>query len=297
MRLKESPSRSKNTYLYVAIITFVIFYLVYQFVKAYTSSLFYSKKDRINVLVYGPYTSVYSFGLSDNQDYIIPFSPDLKIDVPGGYGKYRVGSLGKLVKLDRKYSLYTDTFSLASLSFVEYYFTEDKSDLYYDIPVPTKENLKLNGNKMLFSKSNANFFDRVYLAFVIASRERENFKIIDDMLQQNEESYQKRSLGLFFQKLYRTENKNVQIMYKNNYHLAERMSSIIEGNGIRVSDISQSDKLGEKCRVIENTSSKEYSQTAIEIALFFHCEKGKEPIGEVYDIIFQLGDLEKTWEI
>lgn len=297
MRLKENSPRNKNIYLYATIITFLIFYLLYEFGKAYTSSLFYSKKDRVNIVFYGPHTSVYSFGLSDNQDYVIPFSTDLKIDIPGGYGKYRVGSIGKLAKLDKKNTLYTDTFSLASLSFVEYYFTDDKTDIYYDVPTPTKEDLKISGNTILFSKSNTNFFDRIYLAGVVTSRERENFKVIDDLLSGGEESYSKRSLGLFFQKIYRNENKNIQMFYKNNYKLAEKMSSVIEGNGIRVSDISQSEKMSGNCRVIENLSTKEYSQTAIEIASFFHCEKKKEAIGEVYDIIFELGNLEKTWEI
>ncbi len=299
MRNTDPRPVRKNIYLYLAIATFIIFYVVYQFVKSYTNSLFYSNRDRINIVVYGTYTSVYSLGISDNEDYIIPFSPDLKIEVPGGYGQYRVGSIGKLVTLDKNYDIYNKAFSLASLTFVEYYFTEDKSDTYYDIPFPNKEDLKLNGNTILFAKSNANLFDRLYLALVIASRERENFKVVNDMLLSDQDRYIKKSLGLFFQKLYRKENKNVQIVYTKDYNLAEKLSTVIEGNGIRVNDISFLEKPKDKCRVVENTSSKDkgYSQTALQLSRFFHCQIAQESMGGVYDIIFELGNLEEKWEI
>lgn len=297
MRQNEKIPPHKNKYLYIAIITFVLFYLIYQFTKSYTNSLFYTRKDRINIVVYGPYTAVYSFGIADKEDYLIPFMWNFKIDVPGGYGQYRVGSIGKLAKLDKNYALYKQSFSLASSSFVDYYFSVDNNDIYYDIPLPNKEELKLNGNTILFAKSNANFFDRLYIAGLVASRERENFKVVNDILSFDQEEFTKNSLGLFFQRKFRDENKNVQLLYNANYNLAERLSALIEGNGIRVNDINKSEKALEKCRIVENDTGQESSATARQLSSFFGCKISKERIGGVYDIIFELGDVEEKWEI
>jgi hypothetical protein len=69
---------------------------------------------------------------------------------------------------------------------------------------------------------------------------------------------------------------------------------MLEGNGIRVSDLTLKDTGTKRCEVIEQVAP--HSATAHAIALFFNCTL-KQGFTDVYDIIFVLGDREKDWEI
>ena len=81
---------------------FLVFLFGIVIFKQYTSSLFSQKKDRVNIVFYGKNTVYYSLGKYDGVHYFISFYPDVKVKVPGGYGNYRVGGLGKLVELEKK---------------------------------------------------------------------------------------------------------------------------------------------------------------------------------------------------
>jgi hypothetical protein len=101
--------------------------------------------------------------------------------------------------------------------------------------------------------------------------------------------------GLFYKKTYRQENLTVQIFYTKKYNVADLISQILEGEGIRVVDISNKESdLKKGCRVYY--SSKNKSQTVLDIGRFFDCflEKKETPIS---DIIIILGSLEKNWEV
>jgi hypothetical protein len=102
-------------------------------------------------------------------------------------------------------------------------------------------------------------------------------------------------VGTFYQKTYRTENLNVQIMYTESYATADMISAILNGNGIIVGDLSQEESEYKDCTIIEETTDRR-SQTAKSIAEYFGCQLKTGKTG-IYDIQFVLGPLEEEWEI
>lgn len=286
---------SRNSMIYIFIVFCIVFYLLYIVLRSFLQSLFFTSKDRINFVIYGQNTAVYSIGLQDLQDYIIPFPADVKIEIPGGYGSYRAGSIGKLVKLDKKPEIYKKAFSLASASLVSYYFYSNKDTIYYDSSKPDKNTLMPGKNVFLLYDSNANFFDKIYFTILMGQRDFERFTIVNNDKNYDQEAFAKRILGLLYEKTYRTEKKNIQIMYRSNYNLATKLTSILEGSGIHVSDISYTNESKKVCTVKEDGNVT--SATAYTLIEFFKCRLERGKTG-VYDIIFYLdGKIPEDWEI
>ncbi len=264
-------------------------------------SLFFKNPERVNFAVYGKYPVVYSLGIKDKTNYKIMFYPDLKVQIPGGYGLYRVGAIGKLVKLEGVPSIFKKVFSSAVFSFIDFYFYPSGEEIYYGQNDKIEDKFK---PLSFFSlKSNASFFDKVYLSMILYLRRKSDFNTLDlisdassnkDEILSVDDLY-KHNLGYLYKSLYRKEKRNIQIIYTKKYETAVNLSRIIEGSGIRVVDISvgKVDNMKD-CKVIEGADR--FSQTAIDLSAFFNChlEKGKT---DVSDIIFNLDSAEKDWEI
>ena len=291
--------------LYILLAVFLAAYLSYKVLRVFSQSLFMQKKDRINIAMYGPQSGLYSIDTNENRHYVLYFPPDLKMQVPGGYGNYRVGSLGKLAKLDENPDIYRKTFALATTAFVDYYFYQDSSDVYYGNE--TKDKVTEPAlYQFITYPGNANIFDRVFLLFTFLRINQSDFTVIDYLEKTNkakndvvfqDESFKKESIGLLFQKKYRTEHKSIQILYKDGYLVAAQIASLLEGNGIRVNDISINLSDKKKCSVVEDLKvGQTFSRTASDVASYFDCALviGKT---DVYDIIFVLGNIEKDWEV
>ncbi|MBI3620190.1 hypothetical protein HY214_03560, partial [Candidatus Roizmanbacteria bacterium] len=252
-------------------------------------SRLFSARNRINILLYGQEARFYSIGISDATNYYVQFDPDFKVDIPGGYGKYRIGSIGKLADLENKPDIYRRTFSALIGTFLNYYFYPSRSDIYYGGKTGN-EFLPLSLKDIFLSASNANLFERFYL-FLFATRlgtgKYKNLPFSPD-------SFRGEYQGYFYHEVYRKEKLSVQILYSNSYKTAGKISEIIEGQGIRVGDISQ-EKQTDFCKVSEQTT-KRFSQTAQALANYFNCSLEQNSTG-AYDILFTLGHLEKDWEI
>ena len=89
----------------------------------------------------------------------------------------------------------------------------------------------------------------------------------------------------------RQEKATVQIIYSNNIENANLLSRIIEGQGIRVVDISYKSDL-KTCYVIEDNDHS--LKTADILTTSLSCRKKKAKTNP-YDIILELGDKEKEW--
>ncbi|MDA1316897.1 MAG: hypothetical protein O3B87_02625 [bacterium] len=288
-------------HLYILIIVLVGLYSLFKLYQLVSQSLFGVAPDRINIVLYGPETFYYSLDRANNRDYAIAFQPDLKIDVPGGYGMYRVGSLGKLADLDDDPNLIKNTFSLTTTTFVHYVFSNNTNEVYYgeEIPVLQKPALK----KILFEPSNASVLDRIYLVLMLLGDSASNYQpisfieqkeaIFDDISFENELFFDE-SIGLLFQETYRDEHASIQILYTGTYATASRISDLLEGNGIRVSDISYDIDSNTNCMVIYSADNP--SQTARDLGTQFGCTLrfGKT---DVYDILFILGEIEQKWKV
>jgi hypothetical protein len=265
-------------------------------------SLFFQKGDRVNLIVYGAEPAVYSLGLKDKVNYLIKFYPDLKVKVPGGYGYYRLGGLGKLVSLEKNPSLFKKTFSYVTSSFVNRYFYYPSEAIFYGKSQPDRKGARISLLSFIKQKSNGSFFDQLFFINFFLRNRLKDFIIINsfnDFVTKDgyfiAEDFFKEYQGYFYQPIFRQEKLNTQLIYKKDYQTAKMISNIIEGNGIRVVDISQKSQKGiNGCLVVENR--ERFSQSAQALAGFFQCRL-KKANPEISDIIMYIGKKEDEWEI
>jgi len=269
--------------------TIGIFFIFYFLYLNFKTSVFLKEKDRINVVFYSQNSKLFSFSKKE-VNYLIKFPAEIEILVPGGYGKYRVGALGKLVALERNPDLLKKTFSGATSTLVDLYFFPRKTEIYYN--VFNDSNFPAIG-EILLGKSNANTIDRLFLLFKFFNKNPVDYKIISlDKALFDQEQFHKDFQGNFYKKTYREIGENVQIIYTRSYSTALLFSQMIDGEGIRVVDLSQEKEVDKNCQVI----TKKLSLISQNIARYFNC---KIRIGEttVSDIILKLGNLEKEWAV
>jgi len=281
------------------IFVFLLICLSYYLFKSITSSVFLKGRDKVNVVFYGKETRFYSLD-QKNVNYLLSFPNLVKLTVPGGYGEYKVGAIGKLVSLEKKPDIIRKAFSAATSSLVDLYFYQKKTTIYYDNFILKQTPTFM---EIFFTNSNANLVDRIYLFYIFSTENKESFQIIDlkpfELENNNSifdyDSFYKKFQGSFFQKIYRNNDINVQVTYKKSYKTAQLIGQMIEGEGIRVVDLLNQNKTLKGCLLItdENTSA---TKTYQRLADFFKC---KTKIGEttVSDIILELGDLEKEWAV
>ncbi len=293
-RKKHEQSSKKSPFILITIFLLVAF-ASYHYAK---TAIILLQKERINAVVYGKQTYVYSFGLQEGGNYVVPYYPDLKVEVPGGYGQYRVGALGKLVSLEKKPDILTKTFSLATSTFVDYYLYTKSQTVYFGGPDEKKFTYP-NITDLFLESSNASLGEKLALAYLFLKTPPQQFSLVPTVesdkggeRQLLTENFYEQYQGYFYQKTYRNEKKDVQILYTNSYESAGKISKILQGNGIRVSDLSQVNSDEKQCRVKE--SGKDYSKTAQIISKFFNCElvHGKT---DIYDIVMELGNKEREW--
>ncbi|MEK7597222.1 MAG: hypothetical protein AAB441_01095 [Patescibacteria group bacterium] len=281
------------------IFVFLVICLIYYLFKSVTSSVFLKGRDKINVVFYGEKTRFYSLD-QKNVNYLLSFSNLVKVIVPGGYGKYKIGAIGKLASLEKKPNIIRKTFSAATSTLVDLYFYQKKTTIYYD-----NSSLKQTPTFMeiLLTNSNANLIDKLFLLYIFSTNNKESFQIIDLGPFESEgndstfdyNSFYKKFQGSFSQKAYRNYDINVQITYTNSYKTAQLIGQMIEGEGIRVVDLSDQGNNLPKCLLVSNKEVSK-SKTFLRLADFFKC---KTRIGEttVSDIILELGELENEWAV
>lgn len=255
-------------------------------------SVLIQEHDRINIIIYGQETQFFSIGLKDDINYTALLAPDMKVRIPGGYGEYRVGAVGKLTALEKNPEIIKKTFSYATSSFVSLYFYPETTSVYYGEDNLTKNDIRLpTFGEIMSLKTNGSLFDKMYILYFF-SKKGETFKRLTPL---QAEDFLKRYKGYFYYEPYRSERKTVQVLYERQYKVAIGLSNILGGTGINVSDITKrEDNIKQSCRVIEKNTP--HSKTAVGIANFFQCDLGTGST-DIYDIIIQLNSLETIWEI
>lgn len=272
------------------------------FIKLLNGSLFLNSPDRIQFVVYGQDTKLYSLSHRDDINYYVGYNSDLKIKVPGGYGAYRIGALSKLIEYEKKPELLSRAFSVATSSYVTYYFYPSKNEIYYsnnNVDTYKAPTLK----ELFLYKSNARLLDRLYLYLQVLQTSSGSFQNLDiglltKKIQESNylssDAFGKEYKGFFYNRTYRTERLSVQIKYTKDYDTAVAIGKILEGNGIRVVDVSKTESKSEQCLI---TSSKLSSLDTIRDTIsIFNC-KLKSSKAETSDIIFTLGSVEREWEL
>ncbi len=287
----------KRSRLFLAMLVFFLLlgYFLFILIRSITHSLIFLKKDRLNVVFYGRNTVFISLGLTDGVHYLIPYRNDLLVTVPGGYNQYKVGSLGKLAKLEKKPDLIQKTFSYSTSSMVDFYFYPKKTEVYSDTIVSDDaESIPRLTTLLSFnSPSNASLFERLFLFFLIVGKRKNDFAELN-----TRELGQGKYQGYFYQKSFRTEGKKVALLYTR-YAAASYLTTLLEGEGIRVVDLSRVEEDGKSCIIKDIFDHNKPSLTSRYLAHVFSCSIGRKKENDVLkaDIIVVLGErIEKEWE-
>ena len=289
--------------IYFGAVLAVLLYAGSWLYRELSQSLYVTKKDRINIVIYQEYPTFYSFGIGEVGNYAITFYPDLRAEVPGGYGFYRIGALGKLISLEDDPEILRRTFSGITTTFIDYSFYASTDDVYYGGKKEEEVGGKPSFTDIFLMKSNASLFDRIFILTLLNKIEPNSVDSIGYLPYESVQNdtifdtgrFLERLIGTFYQKTYRNENLNIQISYTENYKTATYINSILNGNGIFVSDITSAQNDYKNCTIVEEDVVK-HTYTAESLAKFFGCDL---TVGEtsIYDILFVLGDLDDWWEI
>ncbi len=263
---------TKKQRIIVLVLVAISLYVLMTIIRSFSDSLFFSRPGRITLLYYSDVPKIVSIGRSDGVSYELFFTSDKRILVPGGYGRYRIGALQRLSDIEKKPELLTRAFSSALSAQVDYTMTNNAH-----IPL----------------------LDRLYLYFLLFQQNKSDFitlntRYVDPVNNSDysENSFQKKYKGFFYDKQLRMEGKNVSIVYAT-YTSAKTLSRILEGEGIRVVDISYIAKAAPKCYIIEHGAQ---SLTASYLANMFKCDV-KEGTVKGADIQLVLGSrVEREWE-
>lgn len=291
-------------YLTYAIAALICVYLAVIAIRALSQSAFFDTRDRINLVYYQEEPVMLSFGLSDNVHYIIRFSHGDKVSVPGGYGRYLIGSLGKLADLEDNPRLVLRTFSSMSSAYVDYVVMKQSPDIYEDSGALEPSFSQFSFIKALWSRgsfTNAGLFDKMYLTFLLSKKRENDFIVLRSTSEQNseggvdfsEKSFLKKYRGFFYHQELREEARDVRILYES-YPGAVTLSRIIEGQGIRVVDLSQAEEeTPDRCRVVYRDSKGE---TERYLERRFRCSAHQGET-EGSDILFIMGrELTEEWK-
>jgi hypothetical protein len=266
--------------------------------------LFFDKKDRVNIIFYSDKTYMVSLGVADGINYLSMLDNDMSALVPGGYGHYKVGALGKLADLDKNHELITQTASSIFSAKFNYYFFPKNSGIYLDIP----NNDERIGGIDLFKNvflgnyiTSANFLDKIYIYFSLASKRRSDFTNVDlDVCMDkdkvlNEKECAKKYQGYFYQNFLREESKTISLVY-NDIATAVLISRVIEGDGVCVVDYTQNTK-DQKNNCVVEESGVDFSKTAQFLASSFDCSLSKNTVS-IADIRLIFGkDMQKKWNV
>ncbi|MFA9289282.1 MAG: hypothetical protein ACEQSA_05390 [Weeksellaceae bacterium] len=302
MKARKHLGNRTQLIIYASVIVFIVGYLLFKGIQSFRASYFVSAPERLNIVQYGSRTAFYSLTSTSGRSYVMYLPPDLKMSVPGGYGEYRLGSVGKLVHLYKDPSLIQKTLSVASSSFVHAYFYTSSDEVFYGTEVAA-EKTRPSIRTIMFADSNIGYLDRLYLALKLIRQSGEDYtllsyneevnKIYNEILFEDE-AFEQNTIGLLYQKPYRLEQQNIQLQYADSYKTAVKLSALLEGNGIRVNDLAEKRQPVQRCQLIHDQQHD--SQTLRDMAVFFDCDV-KEGDTDIYDILFVLGEAEQAWEI
>ncbi len=281
-------------------------------------SIAFRSTDRINIVLYGVEPVLISLGLTDKVNYLARFDNSMKTYAPGGYGVYGIGGLSKLGSLEDDPDLLRRTFSLMVSADVDYYLYPRQTQVYQTSDftkgfLPTKTAL-INA---LFSGdvvTNARFLDKIFLFLTIGKQRKIDYvSLKTNLVNQSKngdvfasDDFFKNYQGFFYKKTLREIDSTIQIQYSTSYAAAKNIGRILDGEGVRVSDIDIVETVPSKCLIKfknEQTSVVHAkTEVAIRKLLAFPCTTQKGSVGnrsgsDSFDMVIVLHPkLESLWK-
>lgn len=283
--------RRRERFLILVVVVFGLGYFFLGWWRSLKHSPFFFKKDRLNLVLYGQPSVFYSFGLSDGVSYRAVFGGEILVQVPGGYGWYKLAVLDRLARLEKKPALIQKAFSSLTSTSVDFYFFAPQS-------APQHEPSMINVLILPKYRSNASFFDRLRLFLLIVSRRKTDFinlKTAGFVEGGNfdQQAFAEAYKGYFYQKTFREESVPIRIM-ATSYSPALTISRILEGEGIRVVDITTTKNQPASC-ILSSWEKQADSATIRFLSAQLQCTIKKT--GRRGDTVVILGrGEEKEWE-
>jgi len=289
-------------------ISLLALYGIFALSRSLRQSYILDARDRVNVIFYDEKPMLLSFGLTDEVNYIMSPNHGQAVQVPGGYGQYPTASLGRLAEIEHDPALIQRAFSSAISGYVDYYVAPETSKIYKqpseEDPDPRFERFRLL--RLIFAptvQTNMNIFDKIHIAMTISKKRQSDFIVLNpvskpdkdqDSVEFYEKGFQKKYKGFFFHQSLREEGLSVKILY-DSYSAAVILSRVIEGEGIRVVDLSQLDEAGtERCTI--QHALKKPTKTVQFLSKQFNCVVEESEV-EGSDIIMSLGSqIEEEWK-
>lgn len=304
MRPVKNNTRGK-AFVIIAVL-FLVAYFLYKLIQIASGGLTLMGQDRVSIVFFGSQVRVLSFGVTDGVHYVIELSNEQRVIVPGGYGRYKVGSMQKLAELEEDPGIMQRATSSVLSAYVDRYFAPQKAGIY------TQNSARGDFSKLallrrVFSVSsitNATIADRIYIGYLIIRTNKNSFvelstntaKQVNGDAIFSERGYLKKYRGFFFHKTYREESLDTKILY-NNYDSAVDLSRVIEGQGIRIVDLDKAPQSFASCII---TLDKDISGGPRATISFFKREfdcSVEDGTSEGADITVILGsELEEKWE-
>lgn len=286
--MKEKVKRRPLRLRLIWILMVLLGYWLYRNIS---TSVFLHDKDKINIMFYSRVPRLYSLDRR-GLDYYISFPAEAEILVPGGYGYYRVGAINKLATLEKKPDIIRKSFSRALSSMVDIYFYPAAASIFYKESDNPGFNPSLS--EVFLNPGNANLIDRFFIFASMIGKSKNSYKEIDLGGDFSHENFIKKNMGIFYNRTYRNSQFNVQVKYDKSYKTAQMISDILDGEGIRVVDLSGGESnIKSHCKII-TTKDKLNSSAVLGMKTFFGCRVVPGNVS-VSDIILELGTLEKDW--
>lgn len=256
----------------------------------YLQSLFNTSLTRVNIAVWGKRSYVISLGKTARQHYIFLFPNSYEVQVPGGLRGYKIGSLGKLAKLEQDPQLFAKAMGQGSKVFIHKSLHDDSGAIYDDdswLASVKFAQIKDDIVQAVFKSGDLTLFDRLFLYLTIreARPSQTTLVRVKDTVPEL----------LLYDKVFRNEKKLVQMSYAHSERTALFIAQLLENSGIRVADITQGSSPRPKCAIIE--SGDAHSQTSRFLSSYFGCELLHGDTG-LYEIKWQLDEkVEKEWKL
>lgn len=251
------------------------------------TSVFLSKRERVTVAVFGQKPYVLSYDKKNKLGHLVYFDPSILVNVPGGYGWYKLGSVSLLGKIEeRQKEILKSTFAELSGVVVDIVIypkdvrvEEGLAADFIDYFLASRSKL----DSSLYQFSTNNVFDRLFLKKILGLRV---YKLVilnaeKDYFEKNNKKYYRAELldsrvkGFFYQDIFLESKAKIRLYYSSTdgYKAAKRLSRFIEGFGIKVIDISRSPqkKLDINACMVE--FHRDYRLIGRLLADYFHCTK------------------------
>lgn len=281
--------RSRQIYLISGLFLFLIVIFVLAW-RSYQTSLFVLDRNRILVGIWlGEEAYVLSLPKESGQNHVLWYPPSQEVTIPGGLKNYKLGALAKVAQLESDPRLYTKAMSQLAGIPLEKTLYKNTQEIYYGEPEAygSISEIAAKVRSSLWNLQGGSVWDKLFLYQKAGALRSSNTELYVKL---------KPDKANLYDRLFRNEKRLVQMTYPGSPETAFFLSRLLEGIGIRVSDIGPyTGPVIKQCVITEKVGTQ--SKTAAYITEYFGCMYKTGDTG-LYEIQFALGsDTIEEWRL